>query len=72
MAVDLKSAVATDCPKAVTATLVGAASGWLTDANAKIYTGLTTSTSDGYKLTVALTGVGSTALAASAFAGGCV
>merc|ERR1712071_532652 len=72
MAVDLKSAILADCPSKVTATLVGAASGWLTADNAKIYTGLTTSTSDGYKLTIAITGVRTVVLADTKFMGGCV
>merc|ERR1711935_715184 len=71
-AVELNATVGLDCPKKVTADLTGAASGWLSDTNAKIWTGLTTSTSDGYKLTVGITGVGDTALLADKHAGGCV
>ena len=67
-----EAAAALDCPLKVTADLAGAASGWLSDTNAKIWTGLTTSTSDGYKLTVSITGVGNAALAADKAAGGCV
>merc|ERR1712194_168757 len=68
-----EATASTDCPKKVTADLIGAASGWLSDTNAKIWTGLTTSTSDGYKLTVSITGVGNTILAVNLkVAGGCV
>jgi len=66
------AAYAVDCPKSITATLVGSASGWLTDANKLIWTGLTTSTSDGYKLTIAIYGPGSVVLADAKNLGGCV
>jgi uncharacterized protein YbaA (DUF1428 family) len=73
-AVELNGAAATaaDCPKSITALLAGSASGWLTDANKLIWTGLTTSTSDGYKLTISIKGVGNTVLADTKVIGGCV
>jgi hypothetical protein len=66
------AAAAVDCPISIKATLIGSASGWLTDANKLIWTGLTTSTSDGYKLTIAIAGSGTEARVATEFTGGCV